>query len=71
MYGSGNIDQSKLLSFSELPTIESVIAAMNQAVQAAATVKPVVSTKTETEAPKAKSIEVFKAERRSSWNIWI
>ena len=38
------------------------MAAMNQAVQAAATVKPVVRTKTETEAPKAKSIEVFKAE---------
>ena len=61
-YGSGDIDQSKLRSLSELPTIESVMAAMNQAVQAAATVKPIERTKTETEVLKAKSIEVFKAE---------
>ena len=38
------------------------MAAMNQEVQAAATVKPVERTKTETEAPKVKPIEVFKAE---------
>ena len=40
-YGSGSIDQSKLRSLEDLPTIETVMAAMNQAVQAAATVKPI------------------------------